>query len=144
MYQKGGNPFAACECILWGRMKVTFLNPPFHPMFSRESRSPSVTKSSTLYWPMFLAYAAGSTEADGNQIQLIDSPAMDLDLEATLGRIREFGPQLVVCSTSTPSILNDLQVVRAIKTVFGVPVAIMGTHATAEPLESLRIEPALD
>lgn len=144
MYQKGGNPFAVCECILWGRMKVTFLNPPFHPMFSRESRSPSVTKSSTLYWPMFLAYAAGSTEADGNQIQLIDSPAMDLDLEATLGRIREFGPQLVVCSTSTPSILNDLQVVRAIKTVFGVPVAIMGTHATAEPLESLRNEPALD
>lgn len=125
-------------------MKISFLNPPFHPMFSRESRSPSVTKSSTLYWPMFLAYAAGSTEADGNTIQLIDSPAMDLDLEATLARLRAFGPDLVVASTSTPSILNDLNVVKAIKTALGVPVAIMGTHASAEPLESMRMEPALD
>ena len=47
-------------------------------MYSRESRSPSVTKSSTLYWPMFLSYAAGSVEADGNEILLLDAPAMDL------------------------------------------------------------------
>ena len=85
-------------------MNVTFLNPPFHPMFSRESRSPCVTKSSTLYWPMFLSYAAGVCEADGNEIQLIDSPAMELDLPQTLE----------------------------------------GTHATAEPLESMEMEPSLD
>ena len=47
-------------------MKVLFLNPPYFAMFSRESRSPSVTKSSTLYWPMFMAYAAGCVEEDGN------------------------------------------------------------------------------
>lgn len=71
-------------------MRITFLNPPFHPMFSRESRSPCVTKSSTLYWPMFLSYAAGNVEADNNEIQLIDSPAMSLDLEATIAKIRDF------------------------------------------------------
>ncbi len=125
-------------------MRVTFLNPPFHAMFSRESRSPCVTKSSTLYWPMFLSYAAGTVEADGNEIQLIDSPAMDLNLEATLAGIRKFSPELLVVSTSTPSILNDLQVVKTLKSVFQVPVAIMGTHASAEPLESLENEPALD
>jgi hypothetical protein len=119
-------------------MRITFLNPPFHPMFSRESRSPCVTKSSTLYWPMFLSYAAGSTEADGNEIQLIDSPAMELDLPKTLEGIKKFDPALVICSTSTPSILNDLKVVHAIKDMLpNVKVAIMGTHATAEPLESL-------
>ena len=69
-------------------MRITFLNPPFHPMFSRESRSPCVTKSSTLYWPMFLSYAAGTVEADGNEIQLIDSPAMELDLPKTLEGIK--------------------------------------------------------
>src|SRR5690554_7876116 len=84
-------------------MKITFLNPPFHSMFSRESRSPSVTKSSTLYWPMFLSYAAGNVEADNNEIQLIDSPAMDLDLDATIAKIREFTPELIILSTSTPS-----------------------------------------
>ncbi len=113
-------------------MRITFLNPPFYPMFSRESRSPCVTKSSTLYWPMFLSYAAGNVEADQNEIQLIDSPAMDLDLEATVAKIREFSPELIICSTSTPSILNDLQVIKTLKVLFGVPTAIMGTHATAE------------
>ncbi|NLB64460.1 MAG: radical SAM protein [Fibrobacter sp.] len=125
-------------------MKICFLNPPFHPMFSRESRSPSVTKSSTLYWPMFLAYAAGCTEADGNEIQLLDSPAMELDLEQTLAKMAEFEPQAVVVNVSTPSILNDLEVVHAIKQRFAVPIAIMGTHATAEPLESLEMMESLD
>ena len=126
-------------------MRITFLNPPFHPMFSRESRSPCVTKSSTLYWPMFLSYAAGTVEADGNEIQLIDSPAMELNLEQTLDGIKKFDPALVICSTSTPSILNDLKVVRAIKqTLPNVKIAIMGTHATAEPLESMEMEPSLD
>ncbi len=124
-------------------MRVTFLNPPFHPMFSRESRSPCVTKSSTLYWPMFLSYAAGVCEADGNEIQLIDSPAMSLDLPQTLEGIKKFAPELVICSTSTPSIINDLKVVKAIKEKLDVKVAIMGTHATAEPLESMEMEPAL-
>lgn len=125
-------------------MRITFLNPPFHPMFSRESRSPCVTKSSTLYWPMFLSYAAGSAEAEGHEIQLIDSPAMDLDLDATIQGIKPFSPELFVLSTSTPSILNDLKVVRRLKEEFQVPVVIMGTHASAEPLESLELEPALD
>jgi len=125
-------------------MKVTFLNPPYHPMFSRESRSPCVTKSSTLYWPMFLAYAAGFTEADGNSIQLIDSPAMDIDLAQTLDRITDFGPDFLVLGVSTPSILNDLQVVHALKERFHKPIAIMGTHATAEPIESLEMEEHLD
>ena len=125
-------------------MRITFLNPPFFPMFSRESRSPCVTKSSTLYWPMFLSYAAGTVEADGNEIQLIDSPAMELNLEETCARIRNFSPELVIASTSTPSILNDLSVIKTIKVMFHVPTAIMGTHATAEPLECLQMEPNLD
>ncbi len=125
-------------------MKVVFLNPPYFPMFSRESRSPCVTKSSTLYWPMFMAYAAGCVEEDGNEIQVIDSPAMDLDLEATLERIREFGPALAVLNTSTPSINNDMRVGRALKEKLGCKIAMMGTHATAEPIEILEREGAID
>src|SRR5437868_1872145 len=130
-------------------MKVLFLNPPYFPMFSRESRSPCVTKSSTLYWPMFMAYAAGCVEDDGNEIQLLDSPAMDLDLEATLAKIQEFKPQLAVLNTSTPSINNDMRVGKAIKEAalkagYTCQIALMGTHATAEPLEILEREGAVD
>lgn len=125
-------------------MRVSFLNPPFHPMFSRESRSPSVTKSSTLYWPMFMAYATGNVEKDGNETQLIDAPAMDLDLESTLSVLQDFKPEFVVVNVSTPSILNDLEVVHRLKEVLRVPMAIMGTHASAEPLECLEMEDGLD
>ncbi len=118
-------------------MKVLFLNPPYFPMFSRESRSPSVTKSSTLYWPMFMCYAAGCVEEDGNELLIIDSPAMDLDLEGTLEKIKAFKPEFAVLNTSTPSINNDMRVGRLIKEAVGCPVAMMGTHATAEPMEIL-------
>jgi radical SAM superfamily enzyme YgiQ (UPF0313 family) len=125
-------------------MKVLFLNPPYFPMFSRESRSPCVTKSSTLYWPMFMAYAAGCVEQDGNEIMVIDSPAMDLDLQATLERVKDFKPQLAVLNTSTPSINNDMRVGKALKDALGCEIAMMGTHATAEPLEILEREAAID
>jgi radical SAM superfamily enzyme YgiQ (UPF0313 family) len=130
-------------------MKVLFLNPPYFPMFSRESRSPCVTKSSTLYWPMFMAYAAGCVEADGNEILVIDSPAMDLDLQATLDKIKDFRPELAVLNTSTPSINNDMRVGKAIKEAaakdgYACGISMMGTHATAEPLEILEREMAID
>ncbi len=131
-------------------MKVAFINPPYFPKFSRESRSPGVAKSGTLYFPMFLAYAAGVAEADGNEILLLDAPAMDLNKEQTLKKIEEFEPALVVCETSTPSIINDLEFAAAIKCK-GTDlsrqtplVALMGTHASAEPIETMKMENALD
>ena len=36
-------------------MNVLFLNPPFLPRFSREQRSPAVTKSGTYYYPKWLS-----------------------------------------------------------------------------------------
>ena len=48
-------------------MRVLFLNPPFHPRFSREQRSPAVTKSGTLYYPKWLATAAGVAIKNGAQ-----------------------------------------------------------------------------
>jgi radical SAM superfamily enzyme YgiQ (UPF0313 family) len=93
---------------------------------------------------MFLCYSAGTAEADGNEILLLDAPAMELDKDATLKKIREFAPDLIVCETSTPSIINDLQFAKSIKETFQKPVAFMGTHASAEPLETLSLEPALD
>ncbi|MCL2101767.1 MAG: B12-binding domain-containing radical SAM protein [Fibromonadales bacterium] len=125
-------------------MKTAFINPPYFPKFSRESRSPGVAKSGTLYWPMFLSYAAGTAEADGNEILLLDAPAMDLSKEAVLEKAKEFKPDLIICSTSTPSVINDLQFVKSLKEILQKPVALMGTHASAEPLETMNLEPALD
>jgi len=93
---------------------------------------------------MFLSYAAGTAEADGNEILLLDAPAMNLNKAAALQKLRDFAPDLTVCQTSTPSIINDLEFTKALKEEVQKPVALMGTHASAEPLETLNIEPALD
>jgi radical SAM superfamily enzyme YgiQ (UPF0313 family) len=93
---------------------------------------------------MFLSYVAGVTEADGNEILLLDAPAMELDTETTLKKIKNFQPELVICETSTPSIINDLGFVRITKESIKKPIVLMGTHASAEPLETMNLEPALD
>ncbi len=99
-------------------MKIITLNPPYFPMFSRASRSPCVTKSSTLYYPFFLAYATGVLEDNGFDVTLIDAPAAGLARQATIEMVKKLKPDLVVCETSTPSIENDMEVMLIFKMLF--------------------------
>ena len=92
-------------------MKIITLNPPYFPMFSRSSRSPAVTRSSTLYYPFFLAYVTGVLEDSGFDVTLIDAPAAGYDRQTTVDEVKRIKPELVVCDTSTPSIENDMEVV---------------------------------
>ncbi|MFO0752368.1 MAG: radical SAM protein [Thermodesulfovibrionales bacterium] len=126
-------------------MKIAFLNPPFLKNFSRPQRSPAVTKSGTLYYPLWLAYAAALAEKEGHAVDLIDAPADGFELGYVLQRLREFGPGLVVVDTSTPSIYNDVEVCGKIKEVLpGSFVLLVGTHVSALPEESLLLGSAVD
>lgn len=119
-------------------MRITALNPPFLPYFSRGQRSPAVTRSGTLYYPIWLSYAVGSLEKAGHTVQLIDSPAMELSTEQTLKRILDFGPELIVVETSTPSIINDTEIADTLASK-GITVFIAGTHPSALPEETVRL-----
>ena len=68
--------------------KITFLNPPFHYRFSRESRSPAVAKSGTLYYPKWLSYAAGLAIKKGHNVDLIDAPAKGRTIDYCIDRIK--------------------------------------------------------
>ena len=125
-------------------MKIVTLNPPYFPMFSRASRSPAVTKSSTLYYPFFLSYATGVLEDDGFDVSLIDAPGAKLDRQATIEKIKALKPEIVFCETCTPSIENDLEVMKEIKEA-GVPMVVaVGTHVSALPEEVLSQNPFVD
>jgi len=129
-------------------MKVLFLNPPFkteYGRFSRTSRSPAVTKSGTIYYPIWLAYAAAVTEAAGHEIMVIDSCAERINLELTMERIKGFNPEMAVIDTSTPSIYADIEAAAAIKKMFPQCfVTLMGTHPSALPEETLGFNKAID
>lgn len=119
-------------------MKITALNPPFIPSFSRGQRSPAVTRSGTLYFPIWLSYAVGALEKNGNTLQFIDSPAFGFDIETTEEAIKGFSPDLIIIDTSTPSIINDVQIADRLAKI-GQPVFLVGTHPSALPEETVKL-----
>ena len=126
-------------------MKILFLNPPFLHRFSRAQRSPAVTKSGTLYYPLWLAYAAGVLEEAGFEIKLTDAPAEGLTLAQTLKIAKDYSPDLIIIDTSTPSIYNDIDIADNLKTILPHSfVLLVGTHVTALPEESLALSKKVD
>lgn len=121
-------------------MKILMLNPPFLPKYSRQSRSPCVTKGGTFYYPYFLAYATGVLEKEGHDVKLADAVANGWSREETIASAKDFNPHLVVIDTSTPSIRNDTEVAALLKQELpDAHITLVGTHPTALPEETLRM-----
>lgn len=119
-------------------MKILLLNPPFLDKFSKSSRSPAVTKSATIYFPLWLSYAAGVLDKKGYELKLIDAPARCISKEVCLEEIRAFNPDLVVVDTSTASINNDLAYTKVIKEALpNIKTCLVGTHVSATVSEIL-------
>ncbi len=112
--------------------------------FSREQRSPAVTKSGTFYYPMWLCYAAGLLEKNGFEVKIMDAPAKRMDIDTVLTIVKEFSPSLTVVDTSTPSIYNDINVAVKIKNLTGSFIVLVGTHPSAMPEETLKIDASVD
>jgi len=129
-------------------MRVICLNPPFkseYGRFSRTSRSPAITKSGTIYYPIWLCYVAGVLEEAGHEVKIIDSCAYGYDLPKTIDMVKEFSPGIGMLDTSTPSIYEDIITGAAIKQAFPACfVVLMGTHPSALPEETLQLNGAID
>jgi len=114
-------------------MNICLLNPPYFKGFSRSQRSPAVIKSGTMYYPFWLASAAGILENDGFRVTLIDAPAENLSKEVVYEKLRNFQPQLIVVDTSTPSINSDLEISTEIKQKHPNSfVGLVGTHPSVK------------
>jgi len=126
-------------------MKILLLNPPFKGRFSRTSRSPAVTKSGAIYYPFWLAYTAGLLDQSGFEILVIDAPADGYNLNQTIEKAAQFKPKLIVIDTSTPSIFNDIKVAKALKkSLNNTYIALVGTHVSALPEETLKLSDKID
>ncbi len=101
-------------------MNLVYLNGPYHRLvYSRSSRSPAVTKSGTIYYPIWLAYAAGLADQSGEfEVELVDAVAWKYDLDELLDYLRHVQPDMVFCETSTPSIHEDVTTAGAIRAGF--------------------------
>jgi anaerobic magnesium-protoporphyrin IX monomethyl ester cyclase len=126
-------------------MKLLALNPPFLNKFSRESRSPAIARSGTLYYPMWLAYAVGYLEKLGHEVLLLDAPAHNLSIDDVLRKVKDFNPHMAFLGTSTPSIYSDIEtgvmLKRSIPHLF---IVLVGVHVSALPLETLELSKEID
>ena len=129
-------------------MKVFLLNPPFKTelgKFSRASRSPAITKSGTLYNPLWLAYACAYLEKNNIETKLYDSCAEQTNLEDTIKIIKNYNPQLIVLDTSTPSINEDVHCAEEIKKLMpNVHICLVGTHPSVLTEEVLNMSTSID
>jgi radical SAM superfamily enzyme YgiQ (UPF0313 family) len=126
-------------------MKIWVLNPPFLKRYSRPQRSPAVTKSGTLYFPIWLAYCVGVLEEAGYEVTFTDAPARGLDIQEVLRLGDQLQPELIVMDTSTPSIENDIRVGEKLKEIHSQSFIVMvGTHVSALPEETLLKGASID
>jgi radical SAM superfamily enzyme YgiQ (UPF0313 family) len=126
-------------------MRILLLNPPFLKKFSRPQRSPAVTKSGTIYFPIWLAYCVGALEDKGYLVTFTDAPARGYDLDEILRQGRELQPKLIIMDTSTPSIENDIRIGDQLKKELPNSFIVMvGTHVSALPEETLLKSASVD
>ncbi len=131
-------------------MKVFFVNPPFkseYGKFSREQRSPAITKSGCFYYPLWLIYAAARLEKEGFEVSFLDAPAKRLSEEEALQKIAAKGEEikLFVIDSTTPSIYNDVSFAEKIKTRYPKAVLMLvGTHVSVRAEETLQLNSAID
>ncbi len=126
-------------------MRVLVVNPPFLPQYSRSQRSPAVTKSGTLYYPIWLSYTTGILEDHGFKVSLLDALASGFTWRDVLHRAELFRPDLIVLDATTPSIDSDLQIAGALKHhVSHATVVMVGTHVSALPDDTLQRSQSVD
>lgn len=131
-------------------MNIYFVNPPFKAefgKFSRESRSPAITKSGALYYPLWLIYAALYSRKNGHNISFLDAPAKQLGENESLNIIKREGHfnTLFVLDTSTPSIKSDISFAEKIKVIWPQSfILLVGTHPSARPEETMGFSQVID
>jgi radical SAM superfamily enzyme YgiQ (UPF0313 family) len=104
-----------------------------------------VTKSGTLYYPKWLATAAGVAIKNGHDVDLVDSPAAGYSVQDLIDRISSKNIDAVVCDTSTPSIINDVRVIQSLVAAKpSLHTLLVGRHVSALPRETLEITSVLE
>jgi len=111
-------------------VKIALLNPPYPYKVVREGRCQHETAIwDSIYPPLSLATLASFLREE-HTVTILDAIAEGLDLDHVLSRLHLFQPDLVIASISTPTVNEDIQTLRQVKTRTGCLTAAFGVHAT--------------
>ena len=122
-------------------MIVLIINPPWPGKgYGTRSQNRIIKQRSDkfLQYPLFLGYSAAQLKKAGHEVHYIDSVIQDLDMEATLARIKQIKPDCIFMETTTPSIEADFSFINAAKKSSGAVMIAGGPHVTYFPVKSLE------
>lgn len=121
-------------------MLVATVNPPFLKNYSRQSRSPCVAKSGTIYYAYYLAYAGCALEMGGHTVKHIDAIVDDIHFDETIRQLALEKPRLILVDTSTPSIESDIRFCEEVKKTLPTSIiACVGTFPSKNVDEFFRL-----
>ncbi|MBI2654887.1 radical SAM protein [Candidatus Woesearchaeota archaeon] len=125
--------------------KAIVMNPPTG-LFIRDDRCQAPAKwVSVLRMPLDLATIAATLRQADVEVRLVDYPAEQQTWEDLKEDIIKFKPDMVVISTTTPTIKNDLKVCKLVKNIDPDIVTVAkGAHVTIFDEKVMEEFPHLD
>lgn len=108
-------------------MKLSLVFPSWTFVFGAMNK---VARGASTFPPLNLAYLAAIAGKNGHTVQLIDGEAEQLTISEIVERIRDFSPDLVGLTSTTPMFHIAVEYARAIKKTTGVPIIAGGPHIT--------------
>lgn len=114
-------------------MRILLINPAYFSVYKGYEKAARVGVS---YPPTGLLYLAGKLIADGHDVQLVDVDAEEVKPEGMRQRVRDFEPQLIGITATTPTFCKALDTAKNIKAVADIPIVLGGIHFTTigEPI----------
>ena len=129
-------------------IRKVFLAVPPTGRYIREDRCQTPIDHMTtvaLRPPVDLLYAGAAFREGGAECKLVDYPAEERDLEAMIADLREYGPDLVLLSITTPGMPRDMEAAGRIKEALPETiVAAKGAHFNTLDIDAMERYGGLD
>ncbi|MBT4135726.1 radical SAM protein [archaeon] len=108
-------------------MKIALLYPLWTEEYGKISH---FAKKAGKWPPLNLAYLAAIAEKQGHEVIIIDGEAEGLSIEEIVKQTKEFNPDIIGCTGTTPFYHIVVEMANALKKELNVPIVIGGPHIT--------------
>ena len=107
-------------------MKISFLFPCWTEVFGPFSK---VARKTALL-PLNITCLAAIAEKEGHEVQIVDGEIEDLSNKDIVKRVRDFSPDLIGMTATTPIFHLVVKLAKALKEEMDVPIMVGGHHVT--------------
>ena len=118
-------------------MRVMLINPPIDSVLEKGQANPV---TSFLFYnsaPLGILYIAAVLEREGHTVAVIDAAAEQLNVEKTVARVEEFGPDLVGIGSFTVTFGTTVKLGAQLKEAMPtVPIVLGSYHVTLALVQS--------